>query len=62
LVRPGSLALQEDGRDEADPISNPLVTRAIRGAQVKIETQVPKDLQTESIEDWFRYNLKEEWK
>ena len=49
------------GADEADPISNPLVTRAIRGAQLKIETQVPKDLQAESIEDWFRYNLKKEW-
>lgn len=43
--------------DESECISHHLITTAIRGAQEKIESQVPRDLQTESIEDWFKYNL-----
>ncbi|MGH9971412.1 MAG: hypothetical protein ACREBG_26960 [Pyrinomonadaceae bacterium] len=46
------------GIDERECISHPLVTTAIRGAQEKIEDLVPKDLQAESIEDWFKYNLR----
>jgi preprotein translocase subunit SecA len=46
------------GIDESECISHPLVTSAIRGAQEKIEDLVPKDLQAESIEDWFKYNLR----
>jgi hypothetical protein len=38
-------------------ITHPLVTSAIRNAQAKIEKEVPVDLQTESIGDWFKYNL-----
>jgi preprotein translocase subunit SecA len=38
-------------------ITHPLVTSAIRNAQAKIEKEVQMDLQTESIEDWFKYNL-----
>lgn len=45
------------GIDEDECISHPLVTTAIRGAQEKIENLVPKDLQAESMEDWFKYNL-----
>lgn len=45
------------GIDEDECISHHLVTTAIRGAQEKIEDLVPKDLQAESMEDWFKYNL-----
>lgn len=48
---------QQLGVDEAECITHPLVTSAIRNAQEKIEKQVPKDVQAESIEDWFKYNL-----
>jgi hypothetical protein len=40
-------------------ISHPLVTRAIRNAQEKIERKVPRELPAESIQDWFKYNLPE---
>lgn len=46
------------GIAESESLSHPLITTAIRSAQEKIERQVMKDLQTESIEDWFRYNLR----
>ncbi len=39
-------------------ISHHLVTKAIRTAQEKIESQVGKDVPTHSAEDWFKYNLK----
>lgn len=48
---------QQLGIEETECITHPLVTSAIRNAQEKIEKQVPKDVQTESIEDWFKYNL-----
>lgn len=51
--------LKRLGIDESECISHPLVTSAIRGAQEKIEELVPKDLQAESIEDWFKYNLRD---
>jgi preprotein translocase subunit SecA len=38
-------------------ISHHLVTRAIRTAQEKIESQVGRDVPTHSAEDWFKYNL-----
>ena len=38
-------------------VSHHLVTRAIRTAQEKIESQVGKDVPTHSTEDWFKYNL-----
>jgi preprotein translocase subunit SecA len=46
------------GADENEPISHQLVTRAIRNAQEKIEKHVQRDMQTESMEDWFRFNLR----
>jgi len=39
-------------------ISHHLVTRAIRTAQEKIESQVGRDVPTHSADDWFKYNLK----
>ena len=46
------------GADENDPISHPFVTNAIQNAQEKIEKQVPRAVATESMDDWFRFNLK----
>lgn len=47
------------GVDEETALSNPLITTAIRRAQEKIESQVPRDMPAWSIEDWFRHNLAE---
>jgi hypothetical protein len=41
-------------------ISHSLVTNAIRSAQQKIESRMPKDLPAHSIEDWFKYNVRSE--
>jgi len=49
------------GADEAESISHPLVTTAIRSAQQKIEKQVQRDVHTESMADWFRFNIGEHW-
>ncbi|PYS68841.1 MAG: hypothetical protein DMF69_18875 [Acidobacteria bacterium] len=46
------------GMDEAEAISHPFVTSAIRNAQEKIEAQVQRDVACESMEDWFRFNLR----
>ena len=43
--------------NESECISHHLITTAIRGALEKIGSQVPRNLQAESIEDWFKYNL-----
>ena len=51
--------LKKVGIDESECLSHHLITAAIRNAQEKIESQVMRDLQAESIEDWFRYNLPE---
>lgn len=45
------------GIDESESLSHHLITAAIRTAQEKIEGQLMRDLQAESIEDWFKYNL-----
>jgi hypothetical protein len=44
--------------DEGDFISNRLITTAVASAQEKMESVVPQDLQAESIEDWFKYNIR----
>ena len=49
---------QRLGMDEETALSNPMITTAIRRAQEKIESQVPRDLPAWSIEDWFRHNLR----
>jgi preprotein translocase subunit SecA len=46
------------GADEAEAISHPFVTSAIQNAQEKIEKQVQRDMATESMEDWFRFNMR----
>ena len=46
------------GADEAEPISHPFVTSAIQNAQEKIESQVQRDVACESMDDWFKFNLK----
>ena len=46
------------GMDDGECVSHPLVTAAIRNAQQQIEKNVQRDLQTESIEEWFRFNLR----
>ena len=51
--------LEKLGLEENSCISHPLVTGAIRRAQEKIERTVQKEMQTESIADWFKYNLPE---
>lgn len=45
------------GIDESESLSNPLITKAMANAQERIESAVPQDLQAESIEDWFKYNI-----
>ncbi|HEU4479235.1 MAG TPA: hypothetical protein VFR80_12010, partial [Pyrinomonadaceae bacterium] len=49
--------LKKIGIDESETLSHPLITKAMANAQEKIESSVPQDLQTESIEDWFKYNI-----
>lgn len=46
------------GIDESETLSHPLITKAMAKAQEKLESSVPQDLQAESIEDWFRYNIR----
>ena len=46
------------GADEAEAISHRFVTSAIQNAQEKIEAQVQRDVACESMEDWFRFNMK----
>lgn len=48
------------GADEAEAISHPFVTSAIRNAQEKIEKKVQRDMPTESMEDWFRFNMRQD--
>jgi len=47
------------GIEKSECISHHLVTTAIRTAQENIERKVGKDVPTQSIEDWFKYNLPE---
>lgn len=49
--------LKQLGGEEDTHLSNPLITTAIRRAQEKIESRVPKDLPAHSCADWFKYNL-----
>lgn len=49
--------LEKLGLGEGECISHPLITRAIRGAQQKIDKTVQRELPVESIGDWFKYNL-----
>jgi preprotein translocase subunit SecA len=44
------------GGDENECLSHHLITAALRSAQQKIEAE--RDLDTQSVEDWFMYNYK----
>jgi hypothetical protein len=46
------------GMDESECIAHRFVTSAIRNAQENLEQKVSHDLPTESIEDWFKFNLR----
>lgn len=46
------------GMAETECISHPTVNTAIRNAQEKIESTVPRDVPAHSPEDWFKYNLR----
>jgi len=45
------------GMEEQECISSPVINRAIRNAQEKIHKQVQREMQTNSPEEWFRFNL-----
>ncbi|HXU38759.1 MAG TPA: hypothetical protein VN937_20560 [Blastocatellia bacterium] len=45
------------GMEEQECISSPVINRAIRNAQEKIQKQVQREMQTTSPEEWFRFNL-----
>ena len=45
------------GMEEQECISSPVISRAIRNAQEKIRKQVQREMQTNSPEEWFRFNL-----
>ena len=48
---------QRLGMAQDECISHSLVSKAIRQAQEKIERTVGRDLEAQSAEDWFKYNL-----
>ena len=49
--------MKQLGMQEQECISSPVISRAIRTAQEKIEKQVQLEVQTMSPEEWFKYNL-----
>jgi hypothetical protein len=49
--------MKQMGMEEQECISNPVINRAIRNAQEKIQSQIQNEMQTNSPEEWFRYNL-----
>jgi hypothetical protein len=51
--------LRRMGLEDEECVSHELISRAIRGAQEKIGSQVRQEMQTQSAEDWFKYNLRE---
>lgn len=49
--------MKQLGMPEQECVSSPVISRAIRTAQKKIEKQVQLEVQTMSPEEWFKYNL-----
>jgi hypothetical protein len=49
--------MKQMGMEEQECVSNPVINRAIRNAQEKIQSQIQREMQTNSPEEWFRYNL-----
>lgn len=54
--------MKQLGMEERECVSNPIINRAIRSAQEKIQSQVQREMQTNSPEEWFKYNLPPEHK
>lgn len=50
--------VQTLGMDQAECIEHRFVTNAIRNAQEKLQDLVPREIPTESITDWFKFNLR----
>jgi hypothetical protein len=46
------------GMEESEAVEHRFVTNAIRNAQEKLEQLVPREIPTESIDDWFKFNLR----
>lgn len=49
--------MKQLGMEEQECISSPVIDRAIQTAQEKIQAQVQREMQTNSPEEWFRFNL-----
>ena len=49
--------MKQLGMQEQECISSPIISRAIKTAQEKIEKQVQLEVETMSPEEWFKYNL-----
>jgi len=49
--------MKQVGMEEQECLSNPIISRAIRNAQEKIQSQIQREMQTNSPEEWFKYNL-----
>ncbi len=49
--------MSQMGMQEQECISSPVINRAIRNAQEKIHKQIQREMQTNSPEEWFRFNL-----
>lgn len=49
--------MKQLGMEEQDCLSHPVISTAIRNAQEKIESQIQREMQTLSPEEWFKYNL-----
>jgi hypothetical protein len=49
--------MKQLGMAEQDCISHPAISSAIKNAQEKIQSQVQREMQTHSPEEWFKYNL-----
>ncbi len=44
------------GADENEPLSHPMISKAIGNAQEKIAKMSPADMHSNSEEDWMKYN------
>lgn len=49
--------MKQLGMEEQDCVSHPMISKAIKNAQEKIQSQIEREMQTNSPEEWFRFNL-----
>lgn len=49
--------MKQLGMEEQDCVSHPMISKALRNAQEKIQSQIEREMQTNSPEEWFRFNL-----